>query len=292
MPTPATTKGRRRWPRHRRPARTARPPVPEKALDDGPQTGDPVRCARRSVQYTGHPDRRNRRRRAGRRRCPASARTCRSVAARVGDPRRGEHLDAVQPRGRCRQPGHRNPGQHLPRPQCALQRARRGPGARGQAAASASRRRGRSREARFTSRLLVAESGRSITEVYEATMEPGVRYQAEPHLPGVRESVIVVQGRMRVGPGRPPSSSDPAIGPPLPPTRPIPTKRSNPVPGPCSCSATADTRRYSESCRASSAHTILPDTPSSPAAVCQPQSLALPATMCSPARWSTPSQAP
>jgi len=56
-------------------------------------------------------------------------------------------------------------------------------------------------DARFTSRLLVAESGRSITEVYEATMEPGARYQAEPHLPGVSESVIVVQGRMRVGPG-------------------------------------------------------------------------------------------
>lgn len=54
--------------------------------------------------------------------------------------------------------------------------------------------------AAFTSRLLVAASGRSITEVYEATMEPPDVYQAEPHLPGVTESVIVVQGRMRVGP--------------------------------------------------------------------------------------------
>ena len=52
----------------------------------------------------------------------------------------------------------------------------------------------------FTSRLLVAASGRSVTEVYEATMEPPDVYQAEPHLPGVTESVIVVQGRMRVGP--------------------------------------------------------------------------------------------
>lgn len=52
----------------------------------------------------------------------------------------------------------------------------------------------------FTSRLLVAASGRSVTEVYEATMEPADVYQAEPHLPGVTESVIVVQGRMRVGP--------------------------------------------------------------------------------------------
>lgn len=52
----------------------------------------------------------------------------------------------------------------------------------------------------FSSRLLVAASGRSVTEVYETTMEPGAVYRAEPHLPGVTESVIVVKGRMRVGP--------------------------------------------------------------------------------------------
>jgi transcriptional regulator with XRE-family HTH domain len=54
--------------------------------------------------------------------------------------------------------------------------------------------------AEFTSRLLVAASGRSVTEVYEAGMEPGDVYRAEPHLPGVSESVIVIRGRMRVGP--------------------------------------------------------------------------------------------
>ena len=54
--------------------------------------------------------------------------------------------------------------------------------------------------AEFTSRLLVAASGRSVTEVYEAQMEPGDVYRAEPHLPGVSESVIVIRGRMRVGP--------------------------------------------------------------------------------------------
>lgn len=52
----------------------------------------------------------------------------------------------------------------------------------------------------FNSRLLVAASGRSVTEVYEATMEPPTLYTAEPHLPGVTESVIVMHGRMRVGP--------------------------------------------------------------------------------------------
>ena len=52
----------------------------------------------------------------------------------------------------------------------------------------------------FHSRLLVAASGRSVTEVYEAAMEPGALYQAEPHLPGVTESVIVMRGHMRVGP--------------------------------------------------------------------------------------------
>jgi transcriptional regulator with XRE-family HTH domain len=52
----------------------------------------------------------------------------------------------------------------------------------------------------FTSRLLVAVSGRSVTEIYEASMEPDEVYQAEPHLAGVVESVIVTQGRIRVGP--------------------------------------------------------------------------------------------
>lgn len=52
----------------------------------------------------------------------------------------------------------------------------------------------------FSSRLLVAASGRSVTEVYEATMEPGELYRAEPHMRGVTESVIIVEGRMRVGP--------------------------------------------------------------------------------------------
>jgi transcriptional regulator with XRE-family HTH domain len=52
----------------------------------------------------------------------------------------------------------------------------------------------------FTSRLIVADSGRSVTEVYETTMEPPDVYRAEPHLAGVSESVYVVRGRMRVGP--------------------------------------------------------------------------------------------
>ena len=52
----------------------------------------------------------------------------------------------------------------------------------------------------FTSRLLVAAGGRSLIEIYEATMEPDAVYRAEPHLAGVSESVIVVRGRMRTGP--------------------------------------------------------------------------------------------
>jgi transcriptional regulator with XRE-family HTH domain len=52
----------------------------------------------------------------------------------------------------------------------------------------------------FTSRLLLAERSRSVTEVYDVTMEPGDVYRAEPHLPGVTESVIVVAGHMRLGP--------------------------------------------------------------------------------------------
>jgi quercetin dioxygenase-like cupin family protein len=53
----------------------------------------------------------------------------------------------------------------------------------------------------LATRAAVSTSTLSNLEVYEATMEPGTRYQAEPHLPGVSESVIVVRGRMRVGPG-------------------------------------------------------------------------------------------
>jgi hypothetical protein len=46
----------------------------------------------------------------------------------------------------------------------------------------------------FTSRLLVVVSGRSVTEIYETSMEPDEVYQAEPHLAGVVESVIVDPG--------------------------------------------------------------------------------------------------
>lgn len=52
----------------------------------------------------------------------------------------------------------------------------------------------------FESRLLIAASGRSVTEVYWTSMEPGDTYEAGPHLPGVSETVIVVHGRMRTGP--------------------------------------------------------------------------------------------
>lgn len=52
----------------------------------------------------------------------------------------------------------------------------------------------------FTSRLLMTAAGRSVTEVYEATIEPGTVYDAGPHLSGVSESVIVTRGRLRVGP--------------------------------------------------------------------------------------------
>ncbi|HEY8544302.1 MAG TPA: XRE family transcriptional regulator [Acidimicrobiales bacterium] len=52
----------------------------------------------------------------------------------------------------------------------------------------------------FSSRLLMTTAGRSTTEVYEATLAPGSVYQAGPHLTGVSESVIVVAGRLRVGP--------------------------------------------------------------------------------------------
>jgi len=52
----------------------------------------------------------------------------------------------------------------------------------------------------FESRLLIAASGRSVTEVYWTSMEPGDTYEAGPHLPGVNETVIVVHGRMRTGP--------------------------------------------------------------------------------------------
>ncbi|HEY8525055.1 MAG TPA: XRE family transcriptional regulator [Acidimicrobiales bacterium] len=52
----------------------------------------------------------------------------------------------------------------------------------------------------FANRLLVALSGRSVTEIYESTMEPDAVYEAEPHLAGVLETVVVTHGRLRVGP--------------------------------------------------------------------------------------------
>lgn len=64
-------------------------------------------------------------------------------------------------------------------------------------------------DAPFTSRLLLAASGRSVTEVYEATLEPSDPYHAEPHLAGVTESVIVIRGRMQVGPSDAPVELSP-----------------------------------------------------------------------------------
>lgn len=58
--------------------------------------------------------------------------------------------------------------------------------------------------AAFSSRLLVAASNRSMTEVYEGSMDARGVYRAGPHLAGVTESVIVVAGRMRVGPDEAP----------------------------------------------------------------------------------------
>jgi transcriptional regulator with XRE-family HTH domain len=55
-------------------------------------------------------------------------------------------------------------------------------------------------EADFASRLLVTTGRRGVTEVYEAMLEPGEEYIAEPHLPGVVESVYVTHGQVRVGP--------------------------------------------------------------------------------------------
>lgn len=57
-----------------------------------------------------------------------------------------------------------------------------------------------SAEASLRSRLVCAVTDSPMTELYEARLAGGAVYRAEPHLAGVRESVIVVKGRIRVGP--------------------------------------------------------------------------------------------
>jgi hypothetical protein len=83
----------------------------------------------------------------------------------------------------------------------------------------------------FTSRLLVVLSGRSVTEIYETSMEPDEAYQAEPHLAGVVESVIVTQGRMCVGPLGATIELNPGDRASLLPTGATRTRRSSPACG-------------------------------------------------------------
>jgi hypothetical protein len=55
-------------------------------------------------------------------------------------------------------------------------------------------------------------------------MEPGELYRAEPHLPGVTESVIVTRGRMRIGPIDAAVELAQATAPPSPPTSSTPMR--------------------------------------------------------------------
>jgi transcriptional regulator with XRE-family HTH domain len=54
--------------------------------------------------------------------------------------------------------------------------------------------------AAFTATLLSAGSARVRRDIYLLTLEPGSHRDAEPHLPGSVEHLIVTAGRMRVGP--------------------------------------------------------------------------------------------
>jgi len=49
-------------------------------------------------------------------------------------------------------------------------------------------------------RLLASSERRTRNDLYAMTIEPGAARHAEPHLPGTVEHLVVVRGRLRVGP--------------------------------------------------------------------------------------------
>jgi transcriptional regulator with XRE-family HTH domain len=49
-------------------------------------------------------------------------------------------------------------------------------------------------------RLLASSERRTRNDLYAMTVEPGAARHAEPHLPGTLEHLVVVRGRLRVGP--------------------------------------------------------------------------------------------
>jgi quercetin dioxygenase-like cupin family protein len=62
----------------------------------------------------------------------------------------------------------------------------------------------RAEDAEFLIRLLYSSSRRAALELYVFEAEPGAIHAADPHIAGTREHVLVVRGRMRVGPAEAP----------------------------------------------------------------------------------------
>lgn len=52
----------------------------------------------------------------------------------------------------------------------------------------------------FVGRRLLSRQGRGELELYVLDLEPGARRSAEAHSPGVVEHVIVIEGRVQLGP--------------------------------------------------------------------------------------------
>lgn len=53
----------------------------------------------------------------------------------------------------------------------------------------------------YRAQLLVSRTRRGSFELYRIESEPGPAHEAEPHISGAVEHLLVVTGRMRVGPG-------------------------------------------------------------------------------------------
>lgn len=66
-----------------------------------------------------------------------------------------------------------------------------------------------SESAPYRARLLAASARRGSTELYVLEIEPGPARQAEPHIAGVVEHVLVLQGTLLAGPAQVPATLEP-----------------------------------------------------------------------------------
>ena len=177
-----------------------------------------------------------------RRRAAPRTRPGRPLPDRGRPPGRDREVDAVAARVRRRQPERGDPLGARGRARRPVQPTRRAAACRRSAwSAPARRRASASEHAAFTGTLLAAGTPHTRRDVYLVELEPGSVRQADPHIPGSVEHLVVAAGPYARRAGRRHDRAGPARLRHLPRRHPAhATRRWNPAPGPCSSWSTAD----------------------------------------------------